>query len=136
MSPTFPEGAMSYISHESTRLTAKSIAPKIQYGISFAIIKSHFVTGVTFICSMVPTSFSPTILSAGKKPQIIMSGIPNKMTIVRVSRTMCFVSFMMNDMNALFPILRNLIATFCSSRHETENFSHIGGRVLLFQFCR
>ena len=37
---------------------------------SLARIKAHLGTGVTFICSMVPASFSPTMLSVGKKPVI------------------------------------------------------------------
>ena len=50
----------------------------IQYGMSFDKIKTALVTGVTLICSIVPISFSLTILRAGKKPQSIVSNITIK----------------------------------------------------------
>jgi hypothetical protein len=48
----------------------KAIIAKIQKGMSFPKIKLYFLIGETLICSMVPTSFSDTILSAVSIPPI------------------------------------------------------------------
>ena len=38
-------------------------------------MKAVLLTGVTLICSMVPASFSPTMLSEGRKAVIIVMAI-------------------------------------------------------------
>ena len=46
-----------------------------QYGIILHTMKEVLLIGETFICSMVPASFSPTMFSAGKKPVTIVTAI-------------------------------------------------------------
>lgn len=43
--------------------------------INFARIKVNLLTGVTFICSIVPVSFSPTMFRAGRNPASKVSNI-------------------------------------------------------------
>ena len=59
----------------SSRLKPIITMPMIQSGISFARMNWNLPTGVTLICSMVPLSFSPTMLRAGKKPQMMVRSI-------------------------------------------------------------
>ena len=61
------------MSHASSMLTTSAKMPIIQKGISLARMNESFDTGVTFICSMVPSSFSCTILTAGMKPHRSMT---------------------------------------------------------------
>ena len=55
--------------------------PITHHGMSLARMKVDCRTGVTLICSMVPVSFSLTMLSAGRKPpsrssrMMMMAGI-------------------------------------------------------------
>ena len=70
------------MSHESTRHTTITNSAIIQYGMSLARINAHFGTGVTFIYSMVPASFSPTIFSVGRKPHISIITMANRAGII------------------------------------------------------
>jgi len=53
----------------------KRINPTTKKGMSLPNINCHFLIGVTFICSIVPISFSLTTLRAERKPPIMVSNI-------------------------------------------------------------
>ena len=50
---------------------------------SFERMKAHFETGVTLICSMVPASFSLTMLSVGRKPVISIITMASRAGIMK-----------------------------------------------------
>mgnify|MGYP003295729484 CR=1 FL=1 len=52
------------------------------YGIILHPMNANLFTGVTFICSIVPFSFSETILSAGRNPHIIVIAITMRAGII------------------------------------------------------
>ncbi len=58
-------------------------SPTIQKGISFARINTILFTGVTFIWLIVPFSFSITIFSAGKMPQMRVNNNTIKPGIIK-----------------------------------------------------
>ena len=67
---TYPNTIHDSSRHENTMKNATAI-----YGIILQTMNVVFRTGVTLICSMVPLSFSETMLSAGRKPHIMVTAI-------------------------------------------------------------
>lgn len=70
--PTLPVGARPYTSHPTNIPTDTTSNPTAQKGISFDSTNANLPTGVTFIASIVPDSFSLTRFSVGRNPHIMI----------------------------------------------------------------
>ena len=87
---------------------------------SFARMNDHLETGVTLICSMVPASFSPTILSVGKNPVMSIMLLSGLFTPTRSMPEWAYLTTYINPMHYFIEAIRTVFIRG-GGLHETAH---------------